>query len=91
MQQKLIKRQGYAERIEKAFGKGIIIALTGQRRVGKSCMMRVIRDGIAANADNNVIYIDKEQTAFDSIRTYVELESYVNEHLSKTKDNRHEA
>ena len=54
-------------------------------------MMRVIRDGIAANADNNVIYIDKEQTAFDSIRTYVELESYVNEHLSKTKDNRHEA
>ena len=54
-------------------------------------MMRVIRDGIAANADNNVIYIDKEQTAFDSIRTYVELESYVTEHLSKTKDNRHEA
>lgn len=87
MQQKLIKRDGYTERIEKMFGRGIIIALTGQRRVGKSCMMRTIRDNIAANADNNIIYIDKEQTAFDNIRTYVELERYVTEHLSETKDN----
>lgn len=36
MKQNLIERQGYSERIERMFGKGMVVALTGQRRVGKT-------------------------------------------------------
>ena len=42
MKQILLERQGYSERIERMFGKGMVVALTGQRRVGKSCVMRRI-------------------------------------------------
>lgn len=42
MKQNLIERQGYSERIERMFGKGMVVALTGQRRVGKSCVMKRI-------------------------------------------------
>lgn len=32
MKQILLERQGYSERIERMFGKGMVVALTGQRR-----------------------------------------------------------
>ena len=38
-----IIRQSYIDKIEKYLGKEIIIVLVGQRRVGKSCMMKMIR------------------------------------------------
>ena len=65
MKQKILERLGYSDRIERMFGRGMMIALTGQRRVGKSCMMRHIYNHIAENKKNHVIYIDKEKTSFD--------------------------
>lgn len=62
MKQKLLERIGYSERIERMFGRGMMIALTGQRRVGKSCVMRRILDHIAENEENHAIYIDKENS-----------------------------
>ena len=62
MKQKILERLGYSCRIERMFGRGMMIALTGQRRVGKSCVMRRILDHIAENKDNHVIYIDKENS-----------------------------
>ncbi|WP_295365452.1 AAA family ATPase [Prevotella sp.] len=62
MKQKLLERIGYSERIERMFGRRMMIALTGQRRVGKSCVMRRILDHIAENEENHVIYIDKENS-----------------------------
>ena len=38
---KLINRPIYTERIRPFIGKGIIKVLTGQRRVGKSCILAV--------------------------------------------------
>lgn len=40
MKQKILERIGYSERIERMFGRGMMIALTGQRRVGKECYCR---------------------------------------------------
>ena len=34
----------YIDKIERYLGKETIIVLVGQRRVGKSCMMKMIRD-----------------------------------------------
>ncbi len=87
MKQEILDRIGYSDRIERMFGRGIIVALTGQRRVGKSCVMRRIRDHISENPENHVIYIDKEKTAFDEIVTYRDLEAYVLNRIEKDKVN----
>lgn len=48
MERNIIDRSDYSERIERMFGRGIIVALTGQRRVGKSCVMRSIKEKMIA-------------------------------------------
>lgn len=72
-----IIRQAYIDKIEKYLGKETIIVLVGQRRVGKSYMMKTVRDQKASNPDNNIIYIDKEKREFDSIRNYQDLNQYM--------------
>lgn len=39
-----IIRQSYIDKIERYLGKETIIVLVGQHRVGKNCMMKMIRD-----------------------------------------------
>nr|WP_295352767.1 hypothetical protein [uncultured Prevotella sp.] len=51
MKQKILERIGYSEHIERMFGRGMMLALTGQRRVGKSCVMHRILDHIAENKE----------------------------------------
>lgn len=87
MKQQLLDRQGYLERIERMFRSGMIVALTGQRRVGKSCVMKRIRDKIAQDPQNHIIYIDKEKTTFDEIVSYKELLTYVHGALANDRDN----
>ena len=45
----ILVRQNYLSKIEKYLGKDTIIVLTGQRRVGKSCTLRMLRDIKAKN------------------------------------------
>lgn len=82
-----IIRQAYIDKIEKYLGKETIIVLVGQRRVGKSYMMKTVRDQKASNPDNNIIYIDKEKREFDSIRNYQDLNQYIDEHFDAGKHN----
>lgn len=56
-----ITRQSYIDKIEKHLGKETIIVLVGQRRVGKSYTLKMMRDRKAADETNNIIYIDKEK------------------------------
>lgn len=83
----MVRRQTYIDRIEKCFGKDLIVVLTGQRRVGKSCLLRMVKTDKAADASNNVIFIDKELREFDSIRTYQDLNHYVGDRLIADKRN----
>lgn len=87
MKREILNRADYTDHIQRMFGRGIIVALTGQRRVGKSCVMRSIKERLAHNEDNHIIYIDKEKTTFDNISNYQELEKYVAEHLAEDKNN----
>lgn len=84
---KLIERSNYTERIERAFGKGVIVALTGQMRVGKSCIMAQVMRHIGSLPQENVVYLNKEKNEFDGIRDYNDLLGFVNGRLSKDKDN----
>ena len=82
-----IRRQSYIDKIEKYLGKETIIVLVGQRRVGKSCILKVIRDDKMADSDNNVIYIDKEKWQYDAIQTYRDLNEYIEKHWANDKYN----
>lgn len=82
-----IRRQSYIDKIEKYLGKETIIVLVGQRRVGKSCILKMIRDDKMADSDNNVIYIDKEKWQYDAIQTYRDLNEYIEKHWANDKHN----
>lgn len=82
-----IIRQEYLGKIEKYLGKEMIIVLTGQRRVGKSYMLKQLLSQKTVEANANVIYIDKEKREFDFIQTYRELNDYIDAHLTKDKHN----
>lgn len=82
-----IRRQTYIDKIEKYLGKETIIVLVGQRRVGKSCILKMIRDDKIADSDNNVIYIDKEKWQYDAIQTYQDLNEYIEKHWDNAKHN----
>ena len=74
---KILYRQNYLDQIEKYLGKDYIIVLVGQRRVGKSCTLNMIRNIKEKDARNNIIYVDKEKEQFDSIKTYQDLNEYI--------------
>ena len=82
-----IRRQSYIDKIEKYLGKETIIVLVGQRRVGKSCILKMIRDEKMADSDSNVIYIDKEKWQYDAIQTYRDLNEYIEKHWANDKYN----
>ena len=82
-----ILRQRYLESIERYLGKDTIIILTGQRRIGKSCVLRLFRDKISKANKTNVIFIDKEKHEFDDIKTYKDLNTYIDARRDKNKTN----
>ncbi|MBQ6167927.1 MAG: ATP-binding protein [Muribaculaceae bacterium] len=84
---KTIIRQSYLDKIEKYLGKETIIVLVGQRRVGKSYLLRQLVDLKTKESGNHVIYIDKENRQFDFIKTYQDLNTYIDEHIDKNKHN----
>ena len=75
----LISRPNYYSKVDKMLGKGILIVLTGQRRVGKSYVMKELVQRKQQLPDACVIYIDKEKTAFDFIQNYQDLVKYIDE------------
>lgn len=83
----VILRQSYLDKIERYLGKDTIIILTGQRRIGKSNILRLFRNQVSQYADTNVIFIDKEKHEFDDIKTYKELNTYIDERRDKSKTN----
>ena len=83
----MVKRNYYISKIEKSLGKEMIIVLVGQRRVGKSYILRELRDRKSARDDTNVIYIDKEKRQFDTIRNYKQLNDYIDMRLDGSKRN----
>ena len=82
-----ILRQSYLDKIEHYLGKDTIIILTGQRRIGKSYILRLFKDKVSKEAGANVIFIDKEKHEFDEIKTYRDLNAYIDERRNKAMKN----
>lgn len=75
-----ITRQLYADKVDAWIGKGQIIVLTGQRRVGKSCILKDFVERHKAESQTNFIYINKERKKFDAIKNHEQLNAYIDEH-----------
>ena len=84
---KPILRQSYLDRIEKFLGKDTIIIIVGQRRVGKSYLLRLFRNKLAEDTRANIIFIDKEKHEFADIRTDRDLNAYIDSRRDKAKTN----
>lgn len=84
----IISRPTYIEHILKFSGKGLIIALTGQRRVGKSYILRELADVIRQKQpDANIVFINKEKKQFADITNDCELSAYLADKFVDTADN----
>ncbi len=75
-----ITRQLYADKVDAWIGKGQIIVLTGQRRVGKSYILKDFVERHKAEPQTNFIYINKERKKFDAIKNHEQLNAYIDEH-----------
>ena len=66
-----------------------MIFLNGQNtsNIGKSYILRLFRDKIIKEAAGNVIFIDKEKHEFDDIKTYKDLNAYIDARRDKSKTN----
>lgn len=86
MSKTYIPRPKYIEMVKPFIGKEIIKVLTGQRRVGKSCVMIQIMDTIKQKDKKaSIIYIDKEKYEFEFIKNYHDLTKYILGKTRKTK------
>lgn len=55
--------------------------------MGKSYMMKMLRDRKSTDIHNNVIYIDKEKREFDKIQNYQDLNNFIAQHFDNTRHN----
>lgn len=85
---KLINRPLYTNRIRPFIGKGIIKVLTGQRRVGKSCILKQLQiDILKENPQANILYINMKYEEFRGIRNDTDLFEYLRDKFQEGVDN----
>jgi predicted AAA+ superfamily ATPase len=72
-------RADYTDKILTYTGNRLVKVLIGQRRTGKSYILRQLANKLIENGINrkNVLYINKEYTEFDFISTYADLDNFV--------------
>jgi len=75
----LYSRNQYLKKIEPFLGKPVVKVITGMRRAGKSCLVRMLIDKLVADGirREQIIYVDKESYEFDAIRTYHDLAAHI--------------
>ena len=81
---KLINRPIYLNHVVSLLDRGTMIILVGQRRVGKSFMLKLVQRWIADHIESaNVLYISKELHEFSHITDADELYDFVVSNLPK--------
>lgn len=79
---KLIRREVYSNRIKPFIGKGLIKVLTGQRRVGKSCILQQLAEDIRhEQEDANIVFINMEYAEYHSLKEAEVMTAYIERNL----------
>ena len=78
MKEDIIIRKKYLDKLIPFIGKHLIKVLTGQRRVGKSYVLKQVMLYISEiDSEANIIYINKEDLGFSGIKSADDLNEYV--------------
>jgi len=80
------ERNDYLEKIGEFFASRLVKVLVGQRRVGKSYILRQIINILIKQKEvnpENIFFVNKEFTAFDDIRTTIDLENLFNYYIKR--------
>lgn len=84
----LIDRPLYTQRIVSRLNKGMMLVLIGQRRVGKSFLLRLTKRWIEENRpEANIAYINKELNDFSKIKKAKDLYAFASDRLPGGGDN----
>jgi predicted AAA+ superfamily ATPase len=77
----MIQREKYLKQISPFIDKPVIKVITGIRRCGKSTFLKLICNLLIDRGINseNILLINKDSLEFDSLTTYKQLVSYVND------------
>lgn len=82
----VLVRNTYVERVEPFIGKQIIKVFTGQRRVGKSCLLYQLMDKIKQTSpDTELVYMNLEEYELSKIVTAELLHQYIAANTSAEK------
>ena len=75
----MYERNLYMDRIRPFIDKPVIKIITGMRRVGKSCLIKLIIEMLKQKLENKraILYINKESLDFEFISDYRDLNQYV--------------
>ena len=75
----LIKRELYLKRIRKLIGTEEVKVITGVRRSGKTCLLKLIIDELKEKgvSEENIFYISFESSRYDDITNYKELNKFI--------------
>ena len=81
----MIKREGYMKKIRPFIGGELIKVITGMRRSGKSVMLELIKDELAASGVNagNIISINFEDMRFGHLQTAQVLHDEISARVSQ--------
>ncbi len=81
------ERKFYLKKVEQFLNNDLIKVFIGQRRVGKSYLMRqVIKKLLASGvARKNIFYLNKEIVDFDEIKTHLDLKKIIDIYKEKIK------
>lgn len=85
---KIIERPIYINRIIRQLNRGMMLVLVGQRRVGKSFILKLLATWLSKNKpDANVLFIDKDFDRYNFIKTADDLYAHAAEKLPEGQDN----
>lgn len=75
----MYSRNKYIEKLLPFLGKPVVKVITGMRRSGKSCLIRMLIEKLISDGvrREQIIYVDKESYEFDAIRTYHDLAAHI--------------
>lgn len=82
-----VKRTAYLARLESYIGNSLIKVLIGQRRAGKSYLLRQVVAFLLEQkiSPANIFYLNKELVEFDSVRTSQDLQALIKEYRKTLK------